>query len=182
PRRLDRRRIGFIPPDRRAEAFVAEFSVADNLVLERSDDAQFRRAGFLSPPKIERHARQVVEDFNVICKGPEQKLHELSGGNQQKLLLGRALSTNPEVLIAMNPTWGVDVAATAAIHQRLRQMRERGGAVLLFSTDLEEIYALCDRFFVLHAGRLMGWATPETFTTQVGLWMAGKTVAQTASL
>ena len=176
PRRLDRRRIGFIPPDRMAEAFVAEFSVADNLMLERSDDTQFRRAGSLSPPKIERHARQVVEDFNVICKSPEQKLRELSGGNQQKLLLGRALSTNPEVLIAMNPTWGVDVAATAAIHQRLRQMRERGGAVLLFSTDLEEIYALCDRFFVLHAGRLTGWATPETSTTQVGLWMAGRNV------
>jgi simple sugar transport system ATP-binding protein len=174
-RRCDRRRIGFIPPDRRAEAFVMEFSVADNLVIERSDDPQFRRAGFLSPQKSGRHARQVVEDFNVICKGPEQKLRELSGGNQQKLLLGRALSTNPEVLIAMNPTWGVDVAATVAIHQRLRQMRERGAAVLLFSTDLEEIYALCDRFWILHAGRLMGWATPGTSATQVGLWMAGKT-------
>jgi simple sugar transport system ATP-binding protein len=173
-RDFDRRRIGFIPPDRMAEAFVAEFSVADNLVLERSDDAQFRRAGFLAPTKIDCHARQVVEEFNVLCKSPAQRLGELSGGNQQKLLLGRALSTNPEVLIAMNPTWGVDVAATAAIHQRLRQMRERGGAVLLFSTDLEEIYALCDRFFVLHAGRLMGWATLGTSTTQVGLWMAGR--------
>jgi simple sugar transport system ATP-binding protein len=175
PRRRDRRRIGFIPPDRRAEAFVPEFSVADNLAIERSDDAQFRRAGFLSPPKIKSHARRVVEDFNVVCKGPEQKLRELSGGNQQKLLLGRALGTNPEVLIAMNPTWGIDVAATVAIHQRLRQMRERGGAVLLFSTDLEEIYALCDRFFVLHAGRLMGWATAEISLMQVGLWMAGRT-------
>jgi simple sugar transport system ATP-binding protein len=169
-----RRRIGFIPSDRMAEAFVAEFSVAENLLLARSNDPRFRRAGLLSPKKIETEARQILENFNVLSKGPEQKLRELSGGNQQKFLLGRSLSTNPDVLVAMNPTWGVDVAATAVIHQRLLQMRERGGAILLFSTDLDEIYALSDRFLVVHAGRLMGWATTATSSLQVGLWMAGR--------
>lgn len=178
-RPLDRRRIGFIPPDRLSEAFVPDFSVAENFLLERSDDEKFRRAGLLAAVKINFQTKAVIESFNVVCKGPEQKLRELSGGNQQKFLLGRALSTNPEVLVAMNPTWGVDVAATAAIHTRLRNMQKRGGAILLFSTDLEEIYALCDRFFVLHAGRLMGWATAATSATQVGLWMTGRASATT---
>ncbi len=176
-RPLDRRRIGFIPPDRSSEAFVPDFSVAENFILERSDDNEFRRAGLLAAAQINFQAKTVIENFNVVCKGPEQKLRELSGGNQQKFLLGRALSTNPEVLVAMNPTWGVDVAATAAIHTRLRNMQQRGGAILLFSTDLEEIYALCDRFFVMHAGRLMGWATAATSATQVGLWMTGRASA-----
>ena len=174
---FDRRRLGFIPPDRSSEAFVSDFSVAENFMLERSDDHEFRRAGFLATAKINARAQSVIENFNVVCKGPEQKLRELSGGNQQKFLLGRALSTNPEVLVAMNPTWGVDVAATAAIHARLRNVQNRGGAILLFSTDLEEIYALCDRFFVMHAGRLMGWATAATSATQVGLWMTGRASA-----
>ena len=178
-RRLDRRRIAFIPPDRSSEAFVPDFSVAENFMLERSDDDEFRRAGLLAAANINFQAKTVIENFNVICKGPKQKLRELSGGNQQKFLLGRALSTNPEVLVAMNPTWGVDVAATAAIHTRLRNMQKRGGAILLFSTDLEEIYALCDRFFVMHAGRLMGWATAATSATQVGLWMTGRASATT---
>jgi len=171
---FDRRRLGFIPPDRLSEAFVPDFSVAENFLLERSDDHEFRRAGFLAAAKINGHAKTVIENFSVVCKGPKQKLRELSGGNQQKFLLGRALSTNPEVLVAMNPTWGVDVAATAAIHARLRNMQKRGGAILLFSTDLEEIYALCDRFFVMHTGRLMGWAIAATSATQVGLWMTGR--------
>jgi len=171
---FDRRRLGFVPPDRSSEAFVSDFSVAENFMLERSDDDEFRCAGFLAAAKIDDRTKSVIENFNVVCKGPEQKLRELSGGNQQKFLLGRALSTNPEVLVAMNPTWGVDVAATAAIHTRLRHMQKRGGAILLFSTDLEEIYALCDRFFVIHAGRLMGWATATTSATQVGLWMTGR--------
>jgi simple sugar transport system ATP-binding protein len=171
---FDRRRLGFIPPDRLSEAFVPDFSLAENSLLERSDDHEFRRAGFLAAAKINQHAKNIIENFNVACKGPEQKLRELSGGNQQKFLLGRALSTNPEVLVAMNPTWGVDAAATAAIHARLRNMQNRGGAILLFSTDLEEIYALCDRFFVMHTGRLMGWATAATSATQVGLWMTGR--------
>jgi len=171
---FDRRRLGFIPPDRSSEAFVSDFSVAENFMLERSDDDEFRRAGFLAAAKINARAKTVIANFNVVCKGPEQKLRELSGGNQQKFLLGRALSANPEVLVAMNPTWGVDVAATAAIHARLRNIQKRGGAILLFSTDLEEIYALCDRFFVVHAGRLMGWATAATSATQVGLWMTGR--------
>ncbi|MCG3118214.1 MAG: Galactose/methyl galactoside import ATP-binding protein MglA [bacterium] len=177
--RLHRQRIGFVPPDRLTDAFVPEFSVAENLLLESSDNAQFRRAGFLAAAKVKRHAEKLIEDFNVVCKGPQQKLRELSGGNQQKLLLGRALGANPTALVAMNPTWGVDVAATAAIHQRLFDLRQRGGAVLLFSTDLDEIYALCDRFLVLHAGRVMGWATAATSTTQVGLWMTGRMSATT---
>jgi simple sugar transport system ATP-binding protein len=174
---FDRRRLGFIPPDRSSEAFVPDFSVAENFMLERSDDDEFRRAGFLAAAKINARVKTVIANFNVVCKGPEQKLRELSGGNQQKFLLGRVLSTNPEVLVAMNPTWGIDVAATAAIHARLRNMQNRGGAILLFSTDLEEIYALCDRFFVMHAGRLMGWATAATSATQVGLWMTGRASA-----
>ncbi len=174
---FDRRRLGFIPPDRSSEAFVADFSVAENFMLERSDDDEFHRAGFLAAAKINDRAKSVIANFNVVSKGPEQKLRELSGGNQQKFLLGRALSTNPEALVAMNPTWGVDVAATAAIHARLRNMQKRGGAILLFSTDLEEIYALCNRFFVMHTGRLMGWATAATSATQVGLWMTGRASA-----
>jgi simple sugar transport system ATP-binding protein len=148
--------------------------VRDNLLLERSDDPQFRQLGLLAAEKIDAHAKSVIESFNIVCEDPEQKLRELSGGNQQKLLLGRALSAHPEVLVAMNPTWGVDLAATRAIHQRLLQMRAHGGAILLFSTDLEEIYTLCDRFVVLHAGQFMGWATAATSVTQVGLWMAGR--------
>lgn len=169
----ERRRIAFVPQDRSSEAFVADFSVAENFILEHSAGPPYARYGFLRPDTVAGAARAQIDSFAVQCKSPRQPIRELSGGNQQKLLIARALQFEPAVLIALHPTWGVDVHATALIHQRLRAMRARGGTVLFFSSDLDEIYALSDRFFVLHAGEVTGWGTAATSLQQAGLWMAG---------
>lgn len=170
---IDRRVLGYLPQDRAREGVVAEFTVAENAFLEISAAPEFRRYGFLRWKKIRRRAQRIVREFAVACDGPDQITAALSGGNQQKLLVGRVLSNRPVALVAVNPTWGVDIRASAAIRRELLRMRDRGGAIVLISTDLDEIYELCDRFYVMYRGRFVGEGTRATPLRQVGLWMAG---------
>ncbi len=166
-------RVGLIPADRMRQGLIPEFSVAENLLLAHADDPGLKSGPFYAPRQIEQWAREAIAQFGIVCRSPRQPVRELSGGNQQKLLVARAVHGSPPVLVAVNPTWGLDVAAAAAVHQRLRDLCRRGSAVLLVSTDLDEIYALSGRFFVLYNGRLMGWADPNTPVETVGRWMVG---------
>ncbi|MDQ7064033.1 MAG: ABC transporter ATP-binding protein [candidate division KSB1 bacterium] len=166
-------RMGLIPADRLRQGLVPEFSVAENLLLAHADDPGLKMGPFYAPRKIEQLARKTIAQFGIVCRDPHQPVQELSGGNQQKLLVARAVHGSPPVVVAVNPTWGLDVAAAAAVQQRLRDLCRRGSAVLLVSTDIDEIYALSRRFFVLYNGRLMGWADPSTSIETVGRWMVG---------
>ncbi len=167
-------RIGLIPQDRDEDGFVFGFSIAENCALDELDMTDAGDWTVLSPQESDRLARERIEALDVHCRGPQQDVAELSGGNRQKLLLARVLARHPRVLIAHNPTWGVDVQATALIRDKLLRQAEAGTAVLLISSDLDEIYRLCDRFFVLFRGRITGWGDRNTERSRVSLWMTGK--------
>jgi len=170
PAALIRAGVGRIPEDRHA-SLVGELSVADNLVLDQLE--HFSRQGALDRSAIRRNAERLIAEFQIKAL-PETPVRALSGGNMQKVLLARSLSRNPLVVIASQPTRGLDVGATDYVRGRLLEQRARGAAVLLISEDLDEIFALADRIAVLFAGKLMGIVnTREATVEQVGLMMAG---------
>jgi simple sugar transport system ATP-binding protein len=164
----------FIPEERMRDGAIREFSVRDNVFLHDHTAPQFTRGVFLDLGAMAAHARALVQRFNVKTPSLETPLKNLSGGNIQKLILARELSRQPKVLIAAQPTRGVDIGATDYIHQRLLEQRAAGTAILLISEDLDEILSLSDRIAVMYEGRIMGvvgrgQATPEA----LGLLMAG---------
>jgi simple sugar transport system ATP-binding protein len=164
----------YIPEERMTEGAIREFSVTDNLILSDHRKEPYSRNTFLDFKAIHQQCNQIISDFNVKTPGLDTPVKNLSGGNIQKLILGRELSRKPQVLIASQPTRGVDIGASEYIHQRLLEQRLRGTATLLISEDLDEIRALSDRIAVMYEGRIIGIveskdATPE----QLGLMMAG---------
>ncbi len=170
-----------IPEDRHNEGLVLEFSVADNLVLKRFGRPPFTRQGVLRPRAILDYAARVVKMFDVRTQSVTAKTSDLSGGNQQKVVLGRELDHDPVVLIAAQPTRGLDVGATEYIHTMLLSQRERGVAILLISTELEEVLALSDRVAVIYEGQIVGEVAGDRANTQkIGLMMAGMQVSYAA--
>ncbi|MEO7119323.1 MAG: ABC transporter ATP-binding protein, partial [Candidatus Limnocylindrales bacterium] len=162
--------VGRIAEDRHASV-VGDLSVAYNLVLERVDD--FRSRGRLDEAAIRRHADELIERFGIRASA-DDPVRTLSGGNMQKVLLARVLSRAPKVLVVSQPTRGLDVGATAYVHEQLRAQRDRGAAVLLVSEDLDELLALSDRLIVLYEGRIVGEvATNAADAQHLGLLMAG---------
>ena len=164
----------YIPEERMTEGAIRDFSVTDNLILSDHRKAPYSRNTFLDFKAIHQQCSQIVSDFNVKTPGLDTPVKNLSGGNIQKLILGRELRRRPQVLIASQPTRGVDIGASEYIHQRLLEQRLQGTATLLISEDLDEIRALSDRIAVMYEGRIIGIveskdATPE----QLGLMMAG---------
>ncbi|MDQ3542553.1 MAG: ABC transporter ATP-binding protein [Actinomycetota bacterium] len=162
--------LGRMSEDRRG-CVVPGLTVEQNLVLEDLD--QFRRWGFAQRRRIRDHTRRLMEQFDIRAE-PNDTIRSLSGGNVQKVLLARALSRRPAALVVAQPTRGLDVGASAYVHEQLRAVRDRRGGVLLVSEDLDELIALADRFVVLYSGRVIGElaaadATPET----LGLLMTG---------
>ena len=174
--------VARIPEDRHAEGTVGDLALWENAVLERYASAAFARAGVLRRARARAHARALVERFDVRgteAGGLETRARSLSGGNMQKLILGRALVGDPDdakpplLIVANQPTWGLDVGAVAYVHQQLLDAAAAGSAVLLISEDLDEIFALADRVAVMHHGRL-GPALParEWTLAAIGLAMA----------
>jgi simple sugar transport system ATP-binding protein len=170
-----RRGVGLIPADRRRTGLILAMSVRENLVLDRHDEPAFRRGPFLRLGPLARHAAALVERFDIRVASTQIPAAALSGGNQQKIVIARALSREPALLIAVNPTRGLDIGATEFVHSQLRAQRDRGAAVLLISTELDEVLALSDRIGVLYEGRLVGSGPPTTPRATLGLWMGGKT-------
>jgi len=173
PARLARG-MAYIPEDRSNEGLVLDLPVYENAVLRRQRQPHLHRAGLLSRKRMRAHAAQLMDRYDVRPRGVEQPARALSGGNQQKLLVGRELSADPPVLVISQPTRGVDVSAANAIHRRLLAARDSGHAVLVSSLDLDEIKNLCDRVVVMFRGDITGVVTRQEMDDQrLGLLMAG---------
>jgi simple sugar transport system ATP-binding protein len=174
PSEIIARGLSYIPEERMRDGMIREFSVSENLILREHGKMPFSKAGFLNFREISRHSDELIRSFNVKTPSQETPVKNLSGGNIQKLLLARELSRKPRVLIAAQPTRGLDIGATEYVHSRLLEQRAEGTAILLISEDLDEILALSDRIVVIYEGEIMGEvvtsrATPE----ELGLLMAG---------
>ncbi|MFN8176983.1 MAG: ABC transporter ATP-binding protein [bacterium] len=170
------RRLGVahVPEDRLAAGGIAGFTVAENLILGREGERRFRRGIALDAGAIRRFAAERIAAFDIRPPDPDAALGALSGGNQQKLVFARAEEGRPALVVAAQPTRGVDVGAAEAIHGALLDVRDRGGAVLLVSADLGEILRLSDRIVVLFAGRIAGtFVRDEADEEEIGLLMAG---------
>jgi general nucleoside transport system ATP-binding protein len=166
--------LGYVPEERMRDGVVADFTVAENLLLIDSDSPEFSRFGFLRDRAIRRHCRKLVDDYDVKTPRLETPVHNLSGGNIQKLILARELSRAPRVLLAAQPTRGVDVGAARYIHDRLRDQRDAGTAIVVVSEDLDEVLSLSDRVLVMYEGTIIAEADPRTSTREaLGLMMAG---------
>jgi simple sugar transport system ATP-binding protein len=166
--------IGRIPEDRHAHGVVGDFSVAENAVIERLDDPRFARRGWLRPGAMRAYAADLIARYDVRGAAPRTRARLLSGGNMQKLILGRVLDAGPRIVVANQPTRGLDVGAVAYVQTRLDEARARGAAILLISEDLEEVFALADRVAVMYRGRLSAPVPAcDTDMRRIGLMMAG---------
>ena len=166
--------VGRIPEDRLSEGVVGEMSVWENAVLERVREPRYSRHGLVDRGAARAYAAELIERFDIRGAAPETRTRLLSGGNMQKLILGRNLAATPRLLIANQPTRGLDEGAIAAIHQELLEARKNGVGILLISEDLDEVVALADRVQAIYKGRLSPpVATDEIDAKAIGLMMAG---------
>lgn len=167
--------IAHIPEDRQKHGLVLEFSLGENMILKNYYRAPFSRRGFLRFDRIREHGERIIGLFDVRSgRGVDSPAGDLSGGNQQKAIVGREMDGDPDLLIAVQPTRGLDVGAIEYIHRRLVEQRDRGKAVLLVSLELDEIFNLSDRIVVVSGGEVMDVVNvEETDEDEVGLMMAG---------
>jgi simple sugar transport system ATP-binding protein len=171
--------IARIPEDRHREGIAPSLSVAENLILESLDAPDVQRWSVLRRDRIDARARAAIAAYDVRCPGPSAPIRLLSGGNIQKVILARGLDANPRLVLANQPTRGLDIGAAADVHRRLLDARERGAGVLLISEDLDELLALSDRIAVLAGGRLSPAEPVETLTLErLGLMMAGQAAGE----
>lgn len=168
--------LGFVPGERLGRGAVPEMSLAENGLLTGYRRADLATGGWLKGGEINRFADGIIERFNVVTRGRSTQARSLSGGNLQKFIVGREILQDPKVLVVAYPTWGVDVAAVATIHQALVKLRDEGAAIIVLSEDLDELFQLCDRMAVIYAGRL-SHPVPvrETSVEAIGLLMSGAT-------
>jgi len=167
--------LSYIPEKRNVEGLIKEFSVSENLIMRDLDQEIYSKNSFLNMNNIARKSAELVKAFNVKTPSIDTPIKSLSGGNAQKVILAREISRKPKVLIAAQPTRGVDIGATEYIHERIIEQRESGTATLLISEDLDEIFALSDRIAVIFHGEIMGVVDRKDATLQsVGLMMAGE--------
>jgi simple sugar transport system ATP-binding protein len=173
--------LALVPEDRQVRGLVMDFSIAENLILEGHRVAPFRRGAFIDDGRVNRYAQGLVKDFDIRTGGgPSAPVSSLSGGNQQKVVLAREISRDPKALVVMKPTRGLDVGATEYVHKRLLEERAKGKAILLVSTELEEIMDLSDRIAVMHRGELTGLVWPDVGQEDLGQMMTGAKTIFTA--
>ncbi len=165
--------VGFVPEDRSVDGLVKEFSVAENMMLDRSHGAPFVRAGTLQLGRLTEFASAKIEEFDIRTQGPGQSAGSLSGGNQQKVVIARELSRDLQLFVAAQPTRGVDVGSIEFIHHRVIETRDSGVPVVVISTELDEVTALADRIMVMYRGRVVGIVPGNTSRDRLGLMMAG---------
>lgn len=178
PRQIAEAGVRHIPEDRQQMGLILEFPVADNFVLKAFNRSPYTVRGLLQPSAIAAYAQTLIERFDVRTPSPTLPVANLSGGNQQKVVLGRELDSQPRVLVAAQPTRGLDVGATEYVHKALLAQRDVGCAILLISTELEEVLALSDRIIVLYEGRIVGEVAGDRANIpQIGLMMAGMQIA-----
>ena len=165
--------VGYVPEDRKKDGLVSEFSIAENLMLNGSFTAPFTKGLGILFADRNRIADKLVKEFDVRTPSAATLAGKLSGGNQQKVVLARELSREVKLLIVSQPTRGVDVGSIEFIHERLVEERNTGKAVVLISTELDEVMALADRIAVMYRGKIVGVVGPETDRLKLGQMMAG---------
>jgi len=172
------RGLAYVPEDRASKGLVQDFTLYENNSLKTYDEPPFSRFGWIFPKVMRRRAAENLRAYDVRPADPDARAGSLSGGNQQKAILARELSGDPGVIIASQPTRGVDVGAIEFIHGQLLKQRAEGKAILLISLELEEVRSLSDRIVVLYAGRIAGEVGPEATDEELGLLMAGRGTAE----
>lgn len=168
--------MSHIPEDRHKHGLVLDYTLEDNMVLQRYFQPEFvNRAGFLKRKAIRDYAGRLIEQYDVRSgQGPVTIARSMSGGNQQKAIVAREIDKAPELLIAVQPTRGLDVGAIEYIHKQIVAQRDAGKGVLLVSLELDEVMALSDRILVMYEGEIVGQLDPKTTTVEeLGLYMAG---------
>ena len=170
--------IGHIAEDRHRRGLVLDFSLAENLALREYRRPPISRFGLLSPKRMVRQARPLLQEYDVRGGQPDTTASSLSGGNQQKVVIARELAEEPKVTIAAQPTRGLDVGAIEFVHKRLLEQRDAGRGVLLVSLELEEIRSLADRVLVIYEGRIVAEVSPDATDEEIGVAMLGGKVRE----
>ena len=167
--------LAHIPEDRHKFGLVLDFTLENNLVLKKYNEEQFQKFRFIKKEEIRKYAEELIEKFDIRSpQGPINSARTMSGGNQQKAIIAREIDVNPELLIAVQPTRGLDVGAIEFIHKQIVDQRDLGKAVLLFSLELDEVMNLSDRILVMYEGEIVGELDPkQTTVNELGLYMAG---------
>lgn len=166
--------IAHIPEDRIKRGLVLDYTIANNLILGRHWEPQFNHFGFLNSTRIKQYAAELIQTYDIRTPHPFLFTRNLSGGNQQKVIVARELSRAPKLLIAAQPTRGLDIGATEFIHQQIIVARDKGIAVLLVSADLSEVMLLSDRIAVMYEGKIVGiLEANQTNERELGLMMTG---------
>jgi len=171
-----RRQLGFsfVPEERLGRGAVPPMTLGKNALLT-AFSKDMLNSGFIRSKRLQRYTERCIEDFDVRCGGVDASASSLSGGNLQKYIMGRELMLEPKLLFVAQPTWGVDIGAATAIRQRLLNLRDAGIAVLIISEEIEELFAITDRLYVIHNGALSpSLATAEVTPNEVGEYMIGK--------
>jgi len=174
PRVMTETGLAHIPEDRQRHGLVMSYSVADNMALCDYYHPPFSKRGVIQPKALDENARRLISAFDVRTPSPFVNAGKLSGGNQQKVIVARELSRSVKLVIANQPTRGLDVGSIEYIHSVIVKMRDNGAAVLLVSAELDEIMALSDRIAVMYRGQIVAMVeTKKSTREQLGLWMAG---------
>jgi general nucleoside transport system ATP-binding protein len=173
--------VGHIPEDRQLRGLVLDFSLAENIALHDYREEPDSKYGWLFPGRLIARARTLLKEFDVRGGGPETRAAALSGGNQQKVIVAREVSRDPSVLVAAQPTRGLDVGAIEFVHRRLVDERDEGRAILLVSFELDEVLSLSDRILVIYEGKLVAEYSPDVSEEEIGLAMVGGTRKATAA-
>jgi len=175
PRKAVQSGIARIPEDRHKTGTIADFDLIENAILEGYNSTPFSRTGWMNWSKARRFTSDIIDKYDVRCPGPDTRIRLLSGGNMQKLILGRVLEAEPQIVLANQPVRGLDIGAVNYVHGQLLAARDRGAAVLLISEDLDEIMGLSDVIHVISGGKLSpGFARGSMTPSQLGIWMAGQ--------
>jgi general nucleoside transport system ATP-binding protein len=174
PRAMISRGVARIPEDRHAEGLISDMSITENVISESYRSAKFAAHGFINWKKAHRFAQDIIAAYEVKCPSPEARVGLLSGGNMQKLILGRVMANSPCLVLANQPTRGLDVGAVNYVHEQLLAARKRGAAILLISEDIDELLSLSDRVAVMFRGQLSSASPRENVRIKdLGLMMAG---------
>ena len=169
------RYLSHIPEDRHKHGLILDFTLEQNMVLQRYREPQFQHMGFIKDGAVRTYAKKLIEQYDVRSgQGPITIARSMSGGNQQKAIIAREIDRALPLIVAVQPTRGLDVGAIEYIHKQLVAERDKGKAVLLVSLELDEVMSLADRILVMYEGEIVGELDPKTTTVQeLGLYMAG---------
>ena len=167
--------MSHIPEDRHKHGLVLDYSLENNIVLQRYFEPLFDKAGFLRKKNIRQYAEKLIDQYDVRSgQGPVTTARSMSGGNQQKAIIAREIDRGPSLLVAVQPTRGLDVGAIEYIHKQIVAQRDAGKAVLLVSLEMDEVLDVSDRILVMYEGEIVGQLDPKTTTPEeIGLYMSG---------